>query len=109
MKRSKVETFIGFAIRAGKFRLGVNAISTLKKAELLIMCSTISQNSIKDAVKLAKKFRAKIILSKTHLLEDLVGKEHCKLMAITDRALSEAVLQNLDENFAEYRVEEQDG
>ncbi len=109
MTRSKVETFIGFAIRAGKFRLGTNAIATLKKAELLIMCDSISENGRKEAQKLARKLRVKILVSKAIKLEDLTGKEKCKLMAVTDKALATAIIDNLDENFTEYRMEDSNG
>jgi hypothetical protein len=104
-----VETFIGFAIRSNNYRLGVNAIGTLKKAELLILCDTTSENGRKDAIKLAKKLRVKIVLSKTFKLEDLTGKEKCKLMAITDKPLATAIINHLDENFTEYRMEEYNG
>lgn len=109
MTRSKVETFIGFAIRAGKFRLGVNAIGTIKKADLFIMCDSISDNGKKDAIKLARKFHVKIVISKKMKLEDLTAKENCKLMAITDKSLATAILDNLDENFTEYRMEDCNG
>ena len=109
MGRSKIETFIGFSIRAGKYRLGVNAVATLKSAELLIMCHTASENTIKDVLKLSKKLQAEVIVYNSGALEDLTGKEHCKLMAVTDKSLAKAIIDNLDENFTKYRVEEKNG
>ena len=109
MARSKIETFIGFSIRAGKYRLGVNAVATLKSAELLIMCHTASENTVKDVLKLSKKLKAEVIVYNSGLLEDLTKKEHCKLMAVTDKSLAKAIIDNLDENFTKYRVEEKNG
>ena len=109
MGRSKIETFIGFSIRAGKYRLGVNAVATLKSAELLIMCHTASENTVKEIIKLSKKLHSDIIVYKTGNLEDLTGKENCKLMAITDKSLAKAIIDNLDENFIKYRMEEKNG
>lgn len=109
MGRSKIETFIGFSIRAGKYRLGVNAVATLKSAELLIMCHTASENTVKDVLKLSKKLKVEIIVYNFGNLEDLTGKANCKLMAVTDKSLAKAIIDNLDENFTKYRMEEKNG
>lgn len=105
MTRSKAETFIGFSIRAGKFKCGANAAATLKKANLLILCGTASENAVKECEKLARKFRCKIVLSKNKTVEELTGKAHCKIMAITDESLSKAILGNLSEDFTEFNWE----
>ncbi len=103
MEKSKPLTFIGFALRARKVRTGVNAIQTLKgNVKVLIICQTASENTFNDAVKLAKKFNAPLIVSKTYKVEELVRKENCKLLAIQDESLGNAVLQNLDSHFQEY-------
>ena len=102
MEKSKVLTFIGFSIRARKLRAGINAIATLKKANLLIICQTAAKNSFDEAIKLCKKFNAPLIVSKTYKVEELVKKENCKLVAIQDESLGNAILQNLDEHFQEY-------
>lgn len=103
MEKSKPLTFIGFALRARKVRTGVNAIQTLKgNVKVLIICHTASENTFSDAVKLAKKFNSPLIVSNTYKVEDLVRKENCKLLAIQDESLGNAVLQNLDSHFQEY-------
>ena len=101
--KSKVLTFIGFSVKSRNVVCGVNAVSTIKngKAKLLIMCSTASLNTIKDIEKLSLKFKAKIIISEM-LLSDVIGKENCKLIALTDEGLSKAVLEHLDGHFTEY-------
>ena len=73
------------------------------------MCDSVSDNGRKEAQKLARKLRVKIVVSKTIKLEDLTGKENCKLMAVTDKALATAIMDNLDENFTEYRMEDSNG
>ena len=103
MEKSKPLTFIGFAIRARKVRSGLNAIATLKGGvKVLIICSTASENSFSEAVKLCKKFNAPLVVSKTYKVEKIIKKEHCKLLAIQDESLGNAILQNLDEHFQEY-------
>jgi hypothetical protein len=107
--KSKAETFIGFILRSGKYRLGVNAIKTVKSVFLLVLCHTASENTKKDAQKLARKLRAKLIISNKFTIEELTNKEHCKLMAVTDKALSTALIGSLDENFTDYSTEESNG
>ena len=103
MEKSKSFTFIGFAIKARKLRCGVNAIATLKKADLLIVCSSASENTKKDAVKLSKKLFAKLLVLNEVLLESVVYKDKCKLVAITDKALAKAIINSGDSRFCEYQ------
>ena len=103
MEKSKAFTFIGFAIKARKLRCGVNAISTLKKADLLILCSSASENTKKDAVKLSKKLNAKLLVLNEVLLESVVYKDKCKLVAVTDNALAKAILNSGDSRFCEHQ------
>ncbi len=98
----KLRTYIGFAIKAGKVRTGVNAIGTLKgRIPLLILCSTASENTVKDAVKLSKKHSAAIVVS-NDLVADLFNKENCKLAAILDQSLANAILDNLNDKFVKF-------
>lgn len=98
MQRSKILSYLGFAIKSGNLRTGVNAIATIKKADLLIICSRASENTLKDAEKLAVKFNCPMVLSKLPV-EEIAGKENCKLLAVTDANLARAILENLDDNF----------
>ncbi len=103
MQKSKILTFIGFALKARKVKCGVNAVKTLKgSAPVMIICKTASANTFDEAVSLAKKLSAKLIVSNTYLVEDIVNKQHCKLIAIVDDGLATAVLNHLDSYFTEY-------
>lgn len=99
MDKTKAETFIGFAMRTGNFRIGANAAATLKRASLMIVCRTASENTKKDAEKLAKKFKCPLIEPVTKTLDDLTHRENAKVMAISDKKLSEAILNNLEKDF----------
>lgn len=100
MQQDKIHSYIGFAIRANKVRLGVNAIASLKGSiPLLLLCNTASDNTKKEAMALAAKYHSAVVLSKTERLEDLFNKENCKLGAILDKSLAEAILNNLNEKF----------
>ncbi|MBE5756191.1 MAG: hypothetical protein E7342_00145 [Clostridiales bacterium] len=105
MNKSKVETYIGFSMRARKCKLGVNAIATLKKAHLLILCKTASENTKKDAVKLAKRLNAKLIITVSKELSEYTHVENGKLIAILDFELAKAILENACEDFIYYVME----
>lgn len=97
--KSKAETFIGFAIRTGKFRIGTNAVQTLKRAYLMIVCSTASQNTKEQAEKIAKKFHCQLIETASATLEQLTHRDNAKVMAIADKNLSVAILENMEKDF----------
>ena len=102
MEKSKAFTFIGFAIKARKVKMGVNAVATLKRAEILIVCHTASENTVKDAVSLAKRLGAKLYTLNEVNLSDVTFKDNCKLIAITDKALSEAIRKSDERRLVEY-------
>lgn len=97
--KSKAETFIGFAIRARKHKIGVNAVSTLKKANLIVVCRTASENTVSDAEKLRKKFRCPMLITKEKTLGEMVHRENAKVMAIADAALAKAIIDNSEKDF----------
>ena len=101
MEKSKGETFVGFAMRAKKCKTGANACNTLKRANAVIVCKTASENTVADAKKLAKKFNCPLIKTVKKPLAEIVFKENVKVAAITDRALSTALKDNLGEDFIE--------
>lgn len=105
-KRSKIESYVGFAMRAGKCRCGMNSVASLKVAHVLLLCATASGNTAKEAAKLAGKFRCKLVLCKGAALETLTHREGCKVAAVTDRSLARAILEHLDEQFTEYQAGE---
>ena len=102
MEQTKLNTFIGFAIKARNAKLGVNAVKTLKRADLLILCSTSSENTLKESVSLSKKLNAKLYILKEIKLEDVVFKENCKLIAVCDKNLSKAIIECKSSHLQEY-------
>ncbi|MBO5285580.1 MAG: hypothetical protein J6B16_01645 [Clostridia bacterium] len=106
---NKIATYIGFSIRSRNCKMGVNAVATLKRADLVMVCHSASDNTKKDAVKLATRFRTKLIISRKILLSDLTHKDNCKVLAITDKSLAKAILDNLNDDFTEYSMEANNG
>jgi len=99
--KTKAQTFIGFAIRAKKYRIGMNAVQTLKSINLLIVCCSASENTIKEAQKVANKYHCPMIITKDKKLEEITHKENSKVMAVTDKALAKAILDNSNNDFTQ--------
>ncbi len=92
--KSRAETFIGFAVRAGKFRSGQNTLATLKKAYLIIVCETAAENTVKTALKYGAKYRSRVFKTCGTALSDLAHKDGIKIAAITDNSLAKAVIDS---------------
>ena len=97
--KSKANTFIGFAIRARKFRIGMNAVQTLKSINLLIVCKSASENTQSEALKVANKYHCPLIVTIKENLEEITHRENAKIMAVADKALAKAILDNIENDF----------
>ena len=65
----------------------------------MIVCNSASDNAKKEAEKVAKKYRCPLIITKTEKLEDITHRENAKVMAIADKALAKAILDNIENDF----------
>ena len=100
MQRTKDITFIGFALKSRGIILGANSVYAEKKRKyLLLLCQSAAKNTAKDFIAYAARQSIPAIKTCGVLLEDIVNKSNCKVAAITDRHLAEAVLNNLSDNF----------
>lgn len=92
--KSKAETFVGFAVRAGKIRTGQNTLATVKRIFLVIICKTASQNAVKNAEKYARKHGCPLYVTENAELAELIHKDGVKIAAITDKSLAKAITDN---------------
>lgn len=92
-------------MRAGKCKIGTGAVATLKKAFVVVVCGTASENTKKQAAKLAKKLRARLFVTNGTTLEQITHKENAKVLALTDRTLSNAFTDNTGKEFIEIEQE----
>ena len=90
MERSKTASYLGFARRAGKLSLGIEAASAAKKVFLLVADETVSENSRKKIEKLRRRFSCPLVF--VGGLEEMTGKAACKLAAVRDEHLAAAIL-----------------
>ena len=90
MPRSKTESYLGFARRAGKLTLGINGTAAQKKVYLLVADESASENSKKQIQKLKARFSCPLVFVED--LGTMAGKEGCKLAAVRDEGLAAAIL-----------------
>ncbi|MGN0819485.1 MAG: hypothetical protein ACI4M6_03690 [Christensenellaceae bacterium] len=99
-KPDKILSYIGFAIKSGNVRTGVNVAKTIKKpVPLMILCHTASKNTVEEVLTLSKKLNSKIIVTKDITVEDIFNKQNCKLAVITSNELAKAIITNTNEHF----------
>ena len=97
MARSKVESFVGFCFKAGKITLGSGAIDTLKGGVyLLILDGKAAKNSMRYALKFKNRFNCPLVVYNGNF-EQLVNKPLCRLAAVRDKNLAEAILNSGEE------------
>lgn len=90
---SKVETYIGFAIKKGSVVFGCDNIEKYrKKMYLLLATRTLSENSLSVLRNIADKRSIQLAAIVDY---DLLVKRNCKALAICDKSLADAILQNL--------------
>ncbi len=91
MPRSKTASYLGFARRAGKLTLGINGTAAAKKVFLLVADEGASENSKKEIQKLRARFGCPLVWVED--LGSMAGKEGCRLAAVRDEGLAEAILK----------------
>ena len=97
---NKIFSYFGFAKKSGNLRTGLNVVSELKKrAYLIAVCRSASENTKKDAAKCARKYGCALVESATDDLSSFVGKDNCKIVAVTEEHLADAILKNIDLDF----------
>lgn len=90
-------------MKAGKLTCGFNAAEVQKgRIYLLLLCNSASENAKKNAKKLGERFGCKILLLVGKPLEEVTGRENCKLAAVRDENLAKAILSAADEDYRIY-------
>lgn len=98
-RKIKAETYLGFAIKAGKYKAGCNSCETLKKAGVILLCETAEKNSEEVAKKLGRKFGCPIYKTAGFTLGEIAHKTGVKIIAVTDASLSKAIADCAKDDF----------
>lgn len=92
MNESKVKTYLGFAVKAGKIVWGADNILARKRFYPLIVVSNTASVRLKRDI---EEYAAdKIPVIEVEDLSALISKENCKAVAVTEKNLAKAILEN---------------
>ncbi len=97
-EKTKIETYLGFCIRAGKAVFGVDRMETLKRADLLVIDSSLADGSAGKVKRLAEKLKCPLVVFEGVTLGEVLHRPACKAMAITQKNLAEAILAEVKSN-----------
>ena len=92
----KVETLLGFAIRAGKVVFGYDNIESNRKCVLIIVCKSLSQNAKERVLRKAGKTT---VIETQCALSEITHRNGCKAIALTDKQMAHAVINCLNERY----------
>lgn len=95
MATDKVETLLGFAIKAGYVIFGSDAIERCRKRKYLIMiCHTMAENSREKLIR--ANANVTTVISRAAELAALTHKAGCKALCITDKQMAQAITDNMN-------------
>lgn len=93
---SKIETYIGFAIKKGSVVFGCDNIEKYrKKMYLILFTDTLSENSLSVLRKTAEKKNCAISKIEDY---DFLRSRNCKALSICDKSLADAIVLNLQDD-----------
>ncbi len=102
MAKDKVNAYIGFCLKARKITLGSGAIDVLRRGvSLVIVCSSAGKNTFGLALKFKNRFGCPLMICNCGL-ENAVNKAGCKIAAVRDRNLANAIIANACEEYEIY-------
>lgn len=92
----KVNSYIGFAIKARKIIFGVENITTYrKKLHLILLDVSLGPNSAKKILRYATERQLPIL---NYDINSILGERNCKALGIIDQNLALAIFNELKEN-----------
>ena len=97
MEKNKIETYLGFCIRAGKIVFGVDRLEKQKKGvHLIIVDGGVGKNSLKPALLAKERLHCPMITSESGVLGETLHRHAVKVASITDEHLAAAILSVVD-------------
>ena len=99
MTPGKIASIVGFAVRAGKAVYGLDGIERAgARVRVIIRCRSLSEGSA-GKLRAFAAGRGIPVIASARALSEIVHRDNCKAIGITDAQMSAAVLRYTDENF----------
>ena len=90
---NKLETYLGFALKANKVVFGFDNLCETKKKVKLVVCSPSVNDKVKQKLILLCKHKKWYLIETLDLLENLIHRDNCKVEGILDDNLSSAIMK----------------
>ena len=98
MAKSKVETYLGFCVRAGKVVYGVDNVEKAKKGVfLLLVDEALGPNSLKIVKNVQEKLDCPLLIVEQGVLSEFLHRPAVKTVAIKEKNLAAAILSAIAE------------
>lgn len=100
----KIEAYLGFSIKSNKVVFGFDALcETTKRVSLVVVCPTVNPKVEQKLVTLCanKKW---VMVKTNNVLGELIHRDNCKVLAILDKSLANAILNSNEVNIIEKGV-----
>ena len=92
MEQNKLQSYLGFCIRARKIVYGAEDVESKKRnVFLLIMDEELGKSSLILMVKAQERFSCPLLVAKAGVLGEYLHRPAVKATAITDKHLAKAV------------------
>ncbi len=99
MPLDKITSLIGFAVKAGRITLGYDRITQSRSKKYLIIAAKEINSTAKKRLKKYADENGVPILVTSMDLSAITGFSKCKALAFTDKQMSQAALQNINDNY----------
>ena len=104
MERSKLQSYLGFCIRARKLVFGVDNIEKERKGVYLLLCDeTLGESSFKTMRNAQEKLSCPLLIAEKDVLGATLYRSALKAVAIKDKHLAQAV-QNAAESEPQFKL-----
>lgn len=103
LERSKIETYLGFCIRARKITFGVDEIAKLKTGFLVLVDEALGESSRKEMYKAKERLKCPMYVIEKDVLGKLLHHFGVKAAAIKDKNLALAIL-SVAENEPQFKL-----
>lgn len=96
---TKIETYVGFAIKKGAVVYGIDNITAYhKRMHVIFADPELSERGMYSIKAFAESRKIPLLVKKELYL--VINKQNCKAFAVTDKHLAGAILNNVDEDYS---------
>ncbi len=94
LSNNKVQTYLGFAIKARKIVFGADDILKTKRQKVILASKNLSEASLQKIETFANTKNIPLIIVDNQTFLSVFGEKNIKVIAITDEGLASAIIKS---------------